>query len=259
MQWSALARPAFNALHAVWAQSDQDAKRFQALGVTVQSVMGNLKFDAVPDKQQLQQGLAWRQAMTRPVVLLAISREGEEAALLDVLSQQPAYLNDVQWWFVPRHPQRFAQVAALVNAKGLSMQQRSEWGAFPEFQHLHPQTQVVLGDSMGEMPFYFGAASVCLLGGSFEPLGGQNLIEACACGCPVVMGLHTFNFAQAAQLALQDGAAVRVKDMAEGVKAAYQLAMDRTACQQTSALATQFASRHQGAVARCLALMKPLL
>ena len=259
MQWSALARPAFNALHAVWAQSDQDAKRFQALGVTVQSVMGNLKFDAVPDKQQLQQGLAWRQAMTRPVVLLAISREGEEAALLDVLSQQPAYLNDVQWWFVPRHPQRFAQVAALVNAKGLSMQQRSEWGAFPEFQHLHPQTQVVLGDSMGEMPFYFGAASVCLLGGSFEPLGGQNLIEACACGCPVVMGPHTFNFAQAAQLALQDGAAVRVKDMAEAVKAAYQLAMDRTACQQTSALATQFASRHQGAVARCLALMKPLL
>ena len=259
MQWSALARPAFNALHAVWAQSDQDAKRFQALGVTVQSVMGNLKFDAVPDPQQRQQGLVWRQAMSRPVVLLAISREGEESALLDVLAQQPAYLKDVQWWLVPRHPQRFAQVAALVHAKGLSMQQRSEWDALPALPHLQPQTQVVLGDSMGEMPFYFGAASVCLLGGSFEPLGGQNLIEACACACPVVMGPHTFNFAQAAQLALQDGAAVRVKDMAEAVKTAYQLAMDRTACEQKSALATQFASRHQGAVQRCLALMQPLM
>lgn len=259
MQWSALARPAFNALHAVWAQSDQDAKRFQALGVTVQSVMGNLKFDAVPDPQQRQQGLVWRQAMSRPVVLLAISREGEESALLDVLAQQPAYLKDVQWWLVPRHPQRFAQVAALVHAKRLSMQQRSEWDALPALPHLQPQTQVVLGDSMGEMPFYFGAASVCLLGGSFEPLGGQNLIEACACACPVVMGPHTFNFAQAAQLALQDGAAVRVKDMAEAVKTAYQLAMDRTACEQKSALATQFASRHQGAVQRCLALMQPLM
>jgi 3-deoxy-D-manno-octulosonic-acid transferase len=112
---------------------------------------------------------------------------------------------------------------------------------------------------MGEMPFYFGAASVCLLGGSFEPLGGQNLIEACACACPVVMGPHTFNFAQAAQLALQDGAAVRVQDMAQAVNTAYQLAMDPEACQQKSALATEFAARHQGAVARCLQLIQALI
>ncbi|MFM7802405.1 MAG: 3-deoxy-D-manno-octulosonic acid transferase, partial [Limnohabitans sp.] len=234
LQWSALSRPAFQKLHGVWAQSEQDAKRFQALGVTVQSVMGNLKFDAVPDSQQLENGLAWRKSMAKPVVLLAISREGEEAALLDLLAQQPAYLHDVQWWLVPRHPQRFEQVAALVHAKGFSLQMRSDWGETPELQACRSDTQVVLGDSMGEMPFYFGAASVCLLGGSFEPLGGQNLIEACACACPVVMGPHTYNFAQAAQLALHDGAAVRVQDMAQAVKTAHQLAMDRQACQQKS-------------------------
>ncbi|MFZ9337581.1 MAG: 3-deoxy-D-manno-octulosonic acid transferase [Limnohabitans sp.] len=259
MQWSALSRPAFNKLHGVWAQSEQDAKRFQALGITVQSVMGNLKFDAVPDSQTLQQGLAWRKAMARPVVLLAISREGEEAALLECLAQQPTYLQDVQWWLVPRHPQRFEQVAALVHAQGLSLQLRSDWSATPNVQACHSDTQVVLGDSMGEMPFYFGVASVCLLGGSFEPLGGQNLIEACACACPVVMGPHTYNFAQAAQLALQDGAAVRVQDMAQAVKTAHQLAMDRQACQQKSVRATEFAARHQGAVARCLQLMQPWL
>jgi len=259
MQWSALSRPAFNKLHGVWAQSEQDAKRFQALGITVQSVMGNLKFDAVPDSQTLQQGLAWRKAMARPVVLLAISREGEEAALLECLAQQPTYLQDVQWWLVPRHPQRFEQVAALVHAQGLSLQLRSDWSATPNVQACHSDTQVVLGDSMGEMPFYFGVASVCLLGGSFEPLGGQNLIEACACACPVVMGPHTYNFAQAAQLALHDGAAVRVQDMAQAVKTAHQLAMDRQACQQKSVRATEFAARHQGAVARCLQLMQPWL
>ena len=259
MQWSALARPAFNKLHAIWAQSEQDAKSFQALGITVQSVMGNLKFDAVPDSQTLQQGLAWRKAMARPVVLLAISREGEEAALLECLAQQPTYLQDVQWWLVPRHPQRFEQVAALVHAQGFSLQMRSDWSATPDVQACRSDTQVVLGDSMGEMPFYFGVASVCLLGGSFEPLGGQNLIEACACACPVVMGPHTFNFAQASQLALQDGAAVRVQDMAQAVKTAHQLAMDRQACQQKSLRATEFAERHQGAVARCLQLMQPWL
>ena len=259
VQWSALARPAFNQLHAVWAQSEQDAKRFQTLGVSVQSVMGNLKFDAVPDSQQLQQGWAWRKAMSRPVVLLAISRDGEEAALLELLAQQPAYLQDVQWWLVPRHPQRFEQVTALVNAKGFSLQKRSDWNDLPDFNQWHSDTQVVLGDSMGEMPFYFGAASVCLLGGSFAPLGGQNLIEACACACPVVMGPHTFNFAQAAQLALQDGAAVRVQDMAQAVSTAYQLAMDPQACQRKSALATEFAAHHQGAVARCLQLMQTLI
>ena len=77
---------------------------------------------------------------------------------------------------------------------------------------------VWLGDSLGEMPLYYGLADVALLGGSFAPLGGQNLIEAAACGCPVVMGPHTFNFAEAAELALDAGAAVRVQSMEEGVR-----------------------------------------
>ena len=94
------------------------------------------------------------------------------------------------------------------------MARRSCWQGRP------PRADVWLGDSLGEMSAYYALADVALLGGSFAPLGGQNLIEAAACGCPVVMGPHTFNFAQAAELAEAAGAARRVGDMAAGVAAA---------------------------------------
>jgi 3-deoxy-D-manno-octulosonic-acid transferase len=259
MQWSALAKPAFASLTAIWAQSEQDAKRFQSLGVQVQAVMGNLKFDAVPDREQILKGHALRASFSRPVVLLAISREGEEAALLDVLSQYPEYLQNVQWWLVPRHPQRFDDVAALVKAKEWPLIRRSEWGDSPDAALVQSTNALVLGDSMGEMALYFSAASVCLLGGSFEPLGGQNLIEACACACPVVMGPYTFNFAQAATLAQQAGAAIRASDLKEAVDVAYRLALDKHECANKAELARQFATQHQGAVARCIELIKPLM
>jgi 3-deoxy-D-manno-octulosonic-acid transferase len=259
MRWPALSKPAFQGLHAVWAQTADDAKRMEHLGAKVQSVMGNLKFDAIPDAVMMQTGLAWRAQSLRPVVLLAISREGEEAALLKLLSDNPAYMKDVQWWLVPRHPQRFDAVAGLVLSAGLPLVRRSQWPTPVPASPVAAPGAVVLGDSMGEMPFYFGAASVCLLGGSFEPLGGQNLIEACACGCPVVMGPHTFNFSEAARLALHSGAALRAVDLSDAVQKAHALATHPQACQAMAGDASSFATQHQGAVLRCLALLKPLL
>jgi len=259
MRWPALSKPAFQGLHAIWAQTTDDAKRMEHLGAKVQSVMGNLKFDAVPDAAMLQAGLAWRAQSPRPVVLLAISREGEEAALLKILNDQPSYLSDVQWWLVPRHPQRFEDVAAAVLSVGLPLVRRSQWTSLTPAGLLAANEAVVLGDSMGEMPFYFGAANVCLLGGSFEPLGGQNLIEACACACPVVMGPHTFNFSEAARLALLSEAALRAVDLSDAVKQAHELATRSQDCQAMAARAGRFATQHQGAVLRCLALLEPML
>lgn len=259
MRWPALSKPAFQGLHAIWAQTADDAKRMEHLGAKVQSVMGNLKFDAVPDAAMLQAGLAWRAQSPLPVVLLAISREGEEAALLKILKDQPSYLSDVQWWLVPRHPQRFDAVAAAVLSAGLPLVRRSQWSTLAPDAALAATDAVVLGDSMGEMPFYFGAANVCLLGGSFEPLGGQNLIEACACACPVVMGPHTFNFSEAARLALHSGAALRAVDLSDAVRQAHGLATRPQDCQAMAAQASRFATQHQGAVLRCLALLKSML
>ena len=251
--WSALAKPAFSCLQAAWAQTEEDAQRLRSLGAPVTMVMGNLKFDAVPDPQLLAAGHAWRHAVTaRPVVLLAISREGEEAMFLQVLHEHPEYLQQAQWWIVPRHPQRFDEVADLLQASGLPWQRRSQWPADVADMFAPNDVGLVLGDSLGEMPFYYGLASVALLGGSFAPLGGQNLIEACACDCPVVMGPHTFNFKQAAEWAMKAQAGVRCSDMVDGMAQALAIALDRPRQQSMSQAAQLFASSHRGAVAHCV-------
>jgi 3-deoxy-D-manno-octulosonic-acid transferase len=260
LQFESLARPAFSGLHSVLAQTEEDAMRLRRIGSRVDAVTGNLKFDAQPDASLLALGHAWRAQSARPVVLFAISRDREESALLDVLHQHPQYVKGVQWWLVPRHPQRFDEVAALVVSKGFTLVRRSSWSAQPQAaQHLEPHA-VVLGDSLGEMPFYFGAASVCLLGGSFEPLGGQNLIEACASSCPVVMGPHTFNFKQAAELALQAQAGIRVRNMSEAVQWAHAFALqpdEQRRMAQEAALA--FSQAHQGAVNKTVLCLNDLM
>ena len=267
-----LARPAYAALTAVWAQTELDAQRLRHLGAPVQGVLGNLKFDVVPDAAQLAQGRAWRAHSPRPVVLLASSREGEEALwlenALDLASKQPLshtghalaaiksevhQRQDVQWLIVPRHPQRFEAVAQLLESAGLRVSRRSQWTDAPA------PADVWLGDSLGEMALYYGLADVALLGGSFAPLGGQNLIEAAACACPVVLGPHTFNFAEAADLACAAGAAQRVVDMAQGVAAACALAQERASLALARDTAAQFAQAHRGAAQATAAAAAQLL
>lgn len=258
-----LARPAYRGLAAVWAQTEADAERLRALGAPVQGVFGNLKFDVEPDGAQLAQGRAWRATQARPVVLLASSREGEEALWIEVFKQKTAPTlmgqalaainSEVQWLIVPRHPQRFDAVEAILRAGGLSVARRSRWQGAP------PQADVWLGDSLGEMALYYGLADVALLGGSFAPLGGQNLIEAAACACPVVLGPHTFNFADAAQKACAAGAARRVAGMAQGVDAAYMLACDAGALAAARTAALEFAQAHRGAAQATADAVRSLL
>ena len=267
-----LARPAFGGLAAVWAQSQADADRLRQLGAPVQGIFGNVKFDATPDTAQIAQGPAWRVAGGRPVVMLASAREGEEAEFLAALKHfmppapaAPAQeapdlvannaAGPVQWLIVPRHPQRFDEVAALVQQHGLSVSRRSSWG-----QGAAPAVaDVWLGDSMGEMALYYGLGHVALLGGSFAPLGGQNLIEAAACGCPIVTGPSVFNFQEAATLAQQAGAAFPVASMAQGVQLAVELAQDEVRFAQARAAAEQFATAHRGAADRTAKAVQALL
>jgi 3-deoxy-D-manno-octulosonic-acid transferase len=268
LQLAWLARPAYRALTAVWAQTQADADRLKQLDAPVAGVLGNLKFDATPNPLQLEKGRVWRAQFGRPVVLFASSREGEEAALLALLKDTPEQTrNQVQWLIVPRHPQRFDEVAALVAAHGFAVSRRSHWGdALPDSVDAPAGETagetagcVWLGDSLGEMALYYGLASVALLGGSFEPLGGQNLIEAAACGCPVVMGPHTFNFAEAAQLSQAAGAALRVPGLAEGVALALSLAADAEKLQAARAGADVFSAAHRGATAKLVQAIDNIL
>lgn len=249
-RFAALIRPAAQALRLVLAQTQDDARRLSLMGAPSVQVCGNVKFDMTPPASLLEQGLAWQRASPRPIVLAASSREGEEAALLDAWqiarhALWPAGEGAPRLWIVPRHPQRFDEVAALITQCGLRLSRRSAWrDSQPDQAAL--QADVWLGDTMGEMPAYFASARVALLGGSFAPLGGQNLIEAAACGCPVIMGPSTFNFADAASLSEAAGAAWRVKDWAQAMSCIM------TFCQPTdwarqSQTAQAFAQAHRGA------------
>ncbi|NJD26114.1 MAG: 3-deoxy-D-manno-octulosonic acid transferase [Betaproteobacteria bacterium] len=243
-----LARPAFAALAGVAAQTAADAERLAALGASRISVCGNLKFDVAPATDKLALGAAWRATLAgRPVWLAASTREGEEEAVL--AAHRALAASGALLVLVPRHPQRFAAVGALVEREGLRVVRRS--AGLPA-----ADTEVWLGDSMGEMAAYYGLADVTFVGGSLVPLGGQNLIEAAACGCPVLVGPHTFNFRQATDDAIGAGAARRVADAGDlGRTVAHLLA----ATGERSAMriaATTFAAAHRGAAERTQAAIE---
>ena len=263
-QWQRLpqlARQSYGRLSVAYAQTAQDAQRLQTLGVPAVMVTGNLKFDASPDPVLLQQGQDLRrrwhaqQRAARPVALLASSREGEETLWLQAWQALPPEQRDaVQWLIVPRHPQRFDEVAHLLRTTGFAVKRRSTGQTDPD----DGRQAVWLGDSMGEMPLYYAMADLALMGGSFAPLGGQNLIEACACACPVLLGPHTFNFSQASEQAIAAGAALRCNSMEQAVQQALALlstapaetgASDSTrAAMQRAALV--FSQAHRGAAQR---------
>jgi 3-deoxy-D-manno-octulosonic-acid transferase len=256
LRWSSLMCTAFHGLSAVLAQTQDDAQRLSKLGARVNGIYGNLKFDAKPDEAQMVLAQHWRSFMQGPIVILASSREGEEALWLEAwqaycLKHPQTQINCL---IVPRHPQRVAEVEALIQSKGWQVSRRSSWGADgprTPIEHNPPEAwPIFLGDSLGEMTLYYSFANVALLGGSFAKLGGQNLIEAAACACPVVMGPHTFNFAEVAQAAENSGAALRVANMSEAIEVACELALN---AEHQSALASkvkQFAQAHGGATQR---------
>lgn len=250
---SALMKPAAQSLSLVLAQTQADADRFVQMGAQHVVVSGNVKFDMTPSEELLARGAMWREASgSRPLVMMASSREGEEAVLLsawlDDLNGAEQHTNSPdrpRLWIVPRHPQRFDEVAAMIVEKGLTLSRRSGWGATGPDEQAR-LADVWLGDSIGEMPAYYAAARVALLGGSFEPLGGQNLIEAAACGCPIVMGPSTFNFAEAAELSEQAGAAFRVKDFSEAVAKGVSICADEMHLHAVKS-ALDFSQVHRGA------------
>lgn len=250
-RFAGLVRASLGKLAVVAAQAAEDAQRLTALGAEKVAVTGNLKFDFEPPAGQIELGRIWRSALygsDRPVLLAASTRDGEEALLLDCLAQAvPSTLLIV---IVPRHPQRFDAVAALLESRAIRYQRRSAGGG------IAAETQVVLGDSMGEMFAYYAACDIAFIGGSLLPFGGQNLIEACAAGKPVLIGPHTYNFSEVAELAAACGAALRVDSVQTLVREAQRLFGDPQTLARMSEAALEFARGHRGATARTLELLR---
>lgn len=246
-------REALAGLDLVLAQTAPDAERLARAGAARPTVSGNLKFDLSLPAAQVEAGQAWRARLGRPVIALASTREGEDAPFIEAIKRHAAMPGAPLFLLIPRHPQRFDEAAALLAQAGLAHVRRSS-GQAPG-----PETTVLLGDTLGEMAFYYAAADVAVVAGSFAPLGGQNLIEACAAGVPVIVGPHTFNFQQAASDAIEAGAAQRQPDPEQAVQAALALVADPAARQAAGDAARAWFASHAGATARTMDALAPWL
>ena len=250
-RFPALTAGALRCLSAIGAQSSEDARRLEALGANKVAVTGSLKFDiAIPDAQ-ISNGAEMRQRYgDRPTWLAASTREGEEVLLLDAWRKAGAALGALLV-IVPRHPQRFDEVARLARDRGWRVQLRSENAV------LAADTEIMIGDSMGEMFAYYASVDLAFIGGSLLDFGSQNLIEAAACGTPILIGPSTRNFAEAASAALACGAAKAVVDADDLVSNAAALLADESTRTAMGRSGREFAARHRGATARTMELLSP--
>lgn len=263
-QFGKAGRALFQAFAGILAQTEFDAQRYRSLGVLNIKIVGNLKFDVPLDSNLVAHGKQWQQDLHRGdrlMVCAASTRDGEESIILKAwkdLLLSNAFAITPLLCLVPRHPERFTEVADQIHAVGFKFRRRSEWSGIPNDCS---GIDVVLGDSMGEMPMYYSASDLVLMGGSLLPFGGQNLIEACAAGCPVLLGEHTYNFQQAALDAIETGAAKRVHgDLLLGEPIALmqvfkELLLNTAELAKMSAAAKSYSVEHQGATKKILAAL----
>jgi len=239
------------------AQTEADADRFCLLGAnpTLTRVTGNIKFDFELPAEIAAHGRELRdqQARNRPVWVAASTHDGEEIAALDaharVLERHPGALLIL----VPRHPERFAPVAALLESRGISYVTRSSRAL------AGPATQVLLGDTMGELTTFYAAADVAFVGGSLVRIGGHNLLEPVALGVPVVTGPHNENAADIAELLFDCGAALMVRDWAGLAAEVSWLFGDESERRKRGVAGSQAIAANRGTLARLLSLVDPLI
>ncbi|MEZ2741659.1 3-deoxy-D-manno-octulosonic acid transferase [Paenalcaligenes hominis] len=256
---------------AIYAQTYQDAVRLELAGGKGVRVSGNFKFDVQLSQDQVERGKQFANSLGRKIVVIASTREGEDQLFIDAMRryirrEHSMDLDSQQrtlFYLIPRHPQRFESAAILLEAEGWNVIRRTELMTTGDCTSSSlaccKSADVVLGDSLGEMPWYYAQAQVAIIGGSFAQLGGQNFIEACALGVPVIVGPHTRNFEQAVNDALSEGAAVRVTNAEAALKQAMHLLEDSNQRQTMSDAASFWVRKHTGSVDRVMTGVKEVL
>jgi 3-deoxy-D-manno-octulosonic-acid transferase len=250
--FSNLVQKTLNQLTLIASQNEHSSERFLSLGVSPNKVVtvGNLKFDSNEKDnpnttQSLQQMIGQRR-----VVVFASTREGEEKKIIK------SYVNtkgkfDALMIIIPRHPQRFDEVYNLIVDSGLVVKRRSDGLRCDE------NTQVLLGDSMGELLSYYSVCDIAFIGGSLIDTGGQNMLEAAAASKPILFGPSVFNFEQIAQLLLEKDAAIQVDDADDLMKTISSLLLDDPKRQKLGENAKNLLEKHRGAIDRLMKLIIP--
>ena len=241
----------------IGAQSEADAERFRSIGAAAAAthVTGNIKFDFTVRAQVPGQGREWRaqNASGRPVWVAGSTHEGEEEAVLEAHARVRQRHPDALLVLVPRHPNRFDSVRALLARRGVAHVLRS--AAEPAAA----ATEVVLGDTMGELMTFYAAADVAFVAGSLVPIGGHNLLEPAALGVPIVAGPHNFNAEDVFRKLHEAGAVQVVEDPAGLATAVCDLFADPGRRQRIGARGGAVVEENRGSLDRLLGLLEPLL
>ena len=239
------------------AQSEADADRFRALGASpIRTwVTGSIKFDRELPAGLAERGRAFR-AQTfgdRPVWVAASTHDREEQKVLDAHRRVQEKHPDALLVLVPRHPERFAEVGELVTKLGFNCVPRTGG------QACNAETEVFLGDTMGELPLFYAASDVAFVGGSLVKIGGHNLLEPAALGLPIVSGPHVFNAQEIADMFADLGACRIVDSPAELANAISELLGNKTLAAELGSQGRELLKQNRGALARLLGLLEPLL
>lgn len=248
-------RPAFSAFSAVLAQSDEDRERLESLGARDVLVTGSVKFDIRPDPSQVAAAKSWLGGLSRPVALFASTRDGEEAMFAEALKRRRGFMQATRVVIVPRHPERFDAVEALLKEAGFSVCRRTTLSG-P--QDIPAGAEVILGDSMGEMSFYCTLASFTVMGGSFAPCGSQNVVEPAMAGSPVVVGPSIFNFDRIIREGVASGGMVQVNDAEAALDVLEGWLADPAARDEAGRRALEFARGCTGATGRMMTVLEKL-
>ncbi|MFQ3308969.1 MAG: 3-deoxy-D-manno-octulosonic-acid transferase [Porticoccaceae bacterium] len=255
---SPIVAPMLNNLHTVAAQHIDDARRFQSLGLPQSGsvVTGNIKFDLHLDQDlrakasQLLED--WRGIGNRPILLAASTHKGEDELILAAFTKIKMQVDSLLLVLVPRHPERFNQVAELCQKTGFTTVRRSS-------NVSTAGADILLGDSMGELMTFFGACDLAFVGGSLVPTGGHNVIEPAAWGVPVLTGPHLFNFSEASELLMGGGGMLICQNSDELASHCSRLLQDESIRQTMSLAARQVAEANRGALDRLLAVIEPII
>lgn len=244
-RFKTLTRQLLTCITMVFAQSETDADRFLALGIDPKRLMitGNMKFDMVVKEGLEAEGKKYRETFgNRPVWVAASTHTGEEEQILMAFRQILQKTKNTLLILVPRHPERFGTVATLVAEHGYSVVTRSSGLPVTE------NTQVLLGDTMGELTFFYALSDVAFVGGSLVAVGGHNTLEPAALGVPVIVGPHVDNYRDITKLLLSAGALVRVSDTGELAKTVLEYFSNPQKHQQAGLSAKKVVVKNRGAV-----------
>ncbi len=265
--FGSLLRDAYTSLDLVLAQTAEDAARLFEIGVRNVLVLGNMKFDLQLPEVAIETGRHWRIALDRPVIAIASTRDGEDVLFAQALKRLLTKQTRALFFLIPRHPQRFDEAASHLDEAGLRY---ARWSVIRRDSPSVPyiaDLQVILADTVGEMPFFYAASDIAIVAGSFAPFGGQNLIEPCAVGAPVIVGPHTHNFKDAVHDAVAQGVAVQITGHSDDANSAEKTAQSTTALaliqafewlgdpvslEQRGQKAKAWVAQHKGATKRTL-------